>query len=80
MIAYNSNIARVIPNRADSEGPHERTMIVQAILCDPRVWARSLACARDDKPKICAFHDPKSESKNPARGTRFSNATLNGDS
>jgi len=30
--AFNYNAVRVIPNRADDEGPHERTMIVQAIL------------------------------------------------
>jgi len=30
------------------EGPRERTMVVQAALCDPSAWVRSLACARDD--------------------------------
>jgi hypothetical protein len=30
--------------------------------------------------KFANSRDPKSGSKNPARGTRFSNVTLNGDS
>src|SRR5207248_9289636 len=30
------------------ERSHELTMCVQATLCDPSSWARSLACARDD--------------------------------
>jgi hypothetical protein len=31
-----------------SEGPHNSVWITQIILCDERVFAWSLACARDD--------------------------------
>src|SRR5882762_4508427 len=37
--------------REDGEGPHERSMTARCSLCDPPACARSLACARDDKPR-----------------------------
>src|SRR6476619_7403149 len=55
-----SNMARVIPNRTDGEGPRESLMITNTTLCDLRSFVRSLACARDDKPIYLASLDPES--------------------
>jgi len=47
--AFNYDAVRVIPNRADGERPHELAVFMQVTLCDLRVWARSLACAGNDR-------------------------------
>ena len=74
-----SNMARVIPNRADGEGPRESLMITNTTLCDLRSFVRSLACARDDKPLCDSFTIPNPGRENPDRGTQLRGIRLNGD-
>jgi hypothetical protein len=75
-----SNMARVIPNRTDGEGPRESLMITNTTLCDLRSFVRSLACARDDKPIYRHLSIPNPGRENPDRGTQLRDIRLNGDS
>ena len=74
-----SNMARVIPNRTDGEGPRESLMITNTTLCDLRSFVRSLACARDDKSILRSFTIPNPGRENPDRGTQLRELRLNGD-
>ena len=74
-----SNMARVIPNRTDGEGPRESLMITNTTLCDLRSSVRSLACTRDDKPIYRHLSIPNPGRENPDRGTHLRGISLNGD-
>ena len=74
-----SNMARVIPNRTDGEGPRESLMITNTTLSDLRSFVRSLACARDDMPIYRHLLIPNPGRENPDRGTQLRGISLNGD-
>jgi hypothetical protein len=74
-----SNMARVIPNRTDGEGPRESLMINNTTLCDLRSFVRSFACAPDDRPIYRHLLIPNPGRENPDRGTQLRGVRLNGD-